>query len=85
MVEPVWNLILIYCTTNLYSLRGVSLARDLVVDECGPINMWLVTPKHGGRLGESPMISRNCMQLANSTNYILANHLVFVKATQIVS
>ena len=29
--------------------------------------MWLVTPKHGGRFGGSPMISgSSCMQLANS-------------------
>jgi len=47
--------------------------------------MWLVTPKHGGRFGGSPMISRSYMQLANSTSYILANHVVFVKVTQIVS
>ena len=71
--------------SKLYSQRRFGQTGG-IVDECGDINMWLVTPKHGGRFGGSPMISgSSCMQLANSTSYILANHVVFVKVTQIVS
>ena len=72
----VWWLKQLGISLLTYLPNGKALTRDIVVDEGVHINMWLVTPKHGGRFGGTPVNSRNCMQVTNSSNYILANQVM---------
>ena len=60
MTESIWNLIPV--TLILYALKQGLSACDILLDDCGPINMSLLTPKHGIFDG-SPIISSNYMQL----------------------